>query len=45
MLKDPKVLCYGLGVTDPKAVFGTTTGLEKEFGTDRVFDTLFENAK
>lgn len=35
---DKKVLCYGLGVTDPKAVFGTTEKLEQIFGPDRVFD-------
>lgn len=35
---DQKVLCYGLGVTDPKAVFGTTENLESVFGKDRVFD-------
>lgn len=35
---DPSVICYGLGVTDPKGVFGTTLGLETEFGPDRVFD-------
>ena len=29
--KDDSLICYGLGVTDPKAVFGTTKGLEKEF--------------
>ncbi len=38
MAEDPKVLCYGLGVTDPKNVFGTTANLESEFGGDRVFD-------
>jgi pyruvate dehydrogenase E1 component beta subunit len=38
MAIDPSVICYGLGVTDPKAVFGTTAGLEKCFGSDRVFD-------
>lgn len=38
MAADPKVLCYGLGVTDPKAVFGTTQGLEQAFGPERVFD-------
>lgn len=38
MEKDPKVLCFGLGVTDPKEVFGTTSGLLEKFGTDRVFD-------
>jgi len=35
---DPSVICYGLGVTDPKAVFGTTANLEKRFGSERVFD-------
>lgn len=35
---DDKVLCYGLGVPDPKGVFGTTLGLQEEFGSDRVFD-------
>lgn len=38
MAIDPSVICYGLGVTDPKAVFGTTSDLEKHFGSDRVFD-------
>ena len=35
---DESVICYGLGVTDPKAVFGTTANLEKRFGAARVFD-------
>jgi len=35
---DSSVICYGLGVTDPKAVFGTTLNLEKQFGPERVFD-------
>jgi len=35
---DESVICYGLGVTDPKAVFGTTANLEKRFGQQRVFD-------
>ena len=35
---DPNVLCYGLGVTDPKGIFGTTTDLHLEFGNERVFD-------
>ena len=38
MKKDKDVICYGLGVTDPKGVFGTTLNLEKSFGKDRVFD-------
>jgi len=35
---DPKVICYGLGTTDPKGIFGTTLGLEEKFGSERVFD-------
>lgn len=38
MSKDQNLLCYGLGVTDPKGIFGTTLGLEKKFGKKRVFD-------
>ncbi len=38
MAQDDNVICYGLGVTDPKAVFGTTAGLEARFGRGRVFD-------
>lgn len=37
-LGDPSVICYGLGVDDPKGVFGTTSGLQERFGADRVFD-------
>lgn len=35
---DPSVICYGLGVPDPRGVFGTTLGLQEKFGSDRVFD-------
>ena len=35
---EPAVICYGLGVTDPKGVFGTTHGLVEKFGNNRVFD-------
>lgn len=38
MTIDEKVICYGLGATDPKGIFGTTIGLEKKFGKERVFD-------
>jgi len=42
---DKSVICYGLGATDPKAIFGTTLGLEDQFGSSRVFDTpTSENA-
>jgi pyruvate dehydrogenase E1 component beta subunit len=36
--KDNSVLLIGLGVPDPKGIFGTTTDLQKKFGDDRVFD-------
>jgi len=43
--KDGNLLCFGLGVTDPKGVFGTTLNLEKKFGSKRVFDVpCSENA-
>lgn len=35
---DTSVLCYGLGVDDPKRIFGTTNDLKEEFGPRRVFD-------
>lgn len=38
MALDPNVICYGLGVDDPKGVFGTTLGLSERFGPERVFD-------
>ena len=42
---DPKVLIFGLGVGDVGGVFGSTTGLSKEFGAERVFDIpLSENS-
>ena len=36
---DPGVFVLGQGVDDPTAMFGTTRGLQKQFGVDRVFDT------
>lgn len=42
---DDSVRVFGLGVADPKAVFGTTSGLVEEFGSERVFEIpLSENA-
>ncbi len=36
--RDPKVFLIGEGVPDAKGIFGTTLGLQKKFGKDRVFD-------
>ena len=45
MNDDPNVLAFGLGATDPRNIFGTMAGLEREFGNARVFDTpISENA-
>lgn len=38
MQLDRKVICYGLGVPDPKGIFGTTLGLQAKYGKERVFD-------
>lgn len=38
MSSDPSVVCYGLGVDDPRAIFLTTKGLKEAFGSERVFD-------
>jgi pyruvate dehydrogenase E1 component beta subunit len=35
---DPSVYLIGLGVPDPKGVFGTTAGLQQKFGPRRVLD-------
>jgi len=39
MSADPEVHLMGLGVPDPKGVFGTTLGLSEKFGNERVLDT------
>lgn len=38
MEKYPNVFIMGLGVPDPKGIFGTTLGLADKFGSDRVMD-------
>ncbi len=37
MARDPAVYTIGLGVPDPKGIFGTTSGLREKYG-DRVLD-------
>ncbi len=39
MARDPLVILMGLGVDDCKGIYGTTLGLVKRFGPERVFDT------
>jgi len=39
MTRDPSVIVLGLGVDDFKGLYGTTRGLQDEFGPERVFDT------
>lgn len=44
MVQDDRVIVIGEGVPDPKAIFGSTRGLQEKFGKDRVFDMpLSEN--
>jgi pyruvate/2-oxoglutarate/acetoin dehydrogenase E1 component len=38
LARDPSVYLIGLGVPDPKGFFGTTTGLQQQFGPNRVMD-------
>jgi acetoin:2,6-dichlorophenolindophenol oxidoreductase subunit beta len=43
--RDQSVYVVGLGVPDPKGIFGSTLGLQRRFGVDRVMDMpLAENA-
>ena len=45
LASDPSTLIMGLGVTDPKGVFGTTLGLSEKYGPSRVIETpTSENA-
>lgn len=38
MREDSSLVTFGLGVNDPKRIFGTTSGLVEEFGKSRVYD-------
>lgn len=41
----PNSYLMGLGVPDPKGIFGTTLGLQEKYGEERIFDIpLSENA-
>mgnify|MGYP001467304273 CR=1 FL=1 len=40
MSKYKNTTLFGLGVDDPKGIFGTTIGLEKKYGKERVFDVI-----
>ena len=45
MNKYKNVILVGLGVSDPKGIFGTTLNLHKTYGPNRVFDIpISENA-
>jgi pyruvate dehydrogenase E1 component beta subunit len=42
---DSSIILLGLGVPDPKGIFGTTIGLQEKYGIKRVFDMpISENA-
>lgn len=38
LTRDPSTYLVGLGVPDPKGIFGTTLNLQQKFGKDRVMD-------
>ena len=38
MAKDPAVYIMGLGVPDPKGIFGSTLGLQQKYGSTRVME-------
>lgn len=45
MRRDPRVVVFGLDVTDHKRIYGSTAGLQEAFGPERVFATpLSEDA-
>jgi 2-oxoisovalerate dehydrogenase E1 component len=45
LAKYPSSYLMGLGVPDPKGIFGTTLGLQEKYGEKRIFDIpLSENA-
>ena len=45
MAKDKNIILFGLGVDDPKTIFGSTKNLQKKYSEKRVFDVpTSENA-
>jgi pyruvate dehydrogenase E1 component beta subunit len=45
MARNKNLVTYGLGINDPKRIFGSTRGLVEKFGKQRVFDVpTSENA-
>ena len=38
MVNNKNLITYGLGINDPKKIFGSTKGLIEKFGKNRVFD-------
>jgi len=44
MKTDSRVFIFGEGVPDPKAIFGSTDGLQEQFGPERVFDMPLSEA-
>ena len=38
MVRNKKLITFGLGINDPKRIFGSTKGLVEKFGHQRVFD-------
>lgn len=41
---DPGVFVFGIGADGPTGIFGTTTGLVDQFGSERVFDAPISEA-
>lgn len=45
MIRNKKLITFGLGINDPKRIFGSTKGLVERFSSERVFDVpTSENA-
>ncbi len=44
LARDPRIYVMGQGINDPGGMFGSTDGLYKKYGTERVFDTPLSEA-